>query len=130
MNERVMQFRVGVMVIAAAVFAAVLALTFEGLPSFFHKTYSIRVEFPATPGLTVGAPVRKRGVRIGEVSHIELTADDRVLVTLRIGADYQIHHDETCRVKNSLLGDGWLEFEPTQATDSKPVTESGTPSGR
>ncbi len=130
MNERAMQFRVGVMLIAAVLFAVVLALMFAGLPSFFHKTYSIRIEFPATPGLAVGASVRKRGVRIGEVSNIELTADDRVLVTLRIEANYEIHHDETCWVRNSLLGDAWLEFEPTQATDSKPVTPSGTISSK
>jgi phospholipid/cholesterol/gamma-HCH transport system substrate-binding protein len=130
MNERVMQFRVGVMVIAAVVFAAILALMFTGFPSVFHKTYSIRVEFPATPGLAVGAPVRKRGIRIGEVSNIELTADDRVLVTLRIGANYEIHHDETCWIKNSLLADAWLEFEPTQASDSKPVTPGGPPSSK
>jgi phospholipid/cholesterol/gamma-HCH transport system substrate-binding protein len=129
MNERTMQFRVGVMVIAAVLFAVVLALMFAG-PSFFHKTYSIRVEFPATPGLAVGAPVRKRGIRIGEVSNIELTADDRVLATLRIGANYEIHRDETCWIRNSLLGDAWLEFEPTQATDSKPVTPSGVPSSK
>jgi ABC-type transporter Mla subunit MlaD len=74
--------------------------------------------------------VRKRGVRIGEVSNIELTADDRVLVTLRIGANYQIHHDETCWVRSNLLGDTWLEFEPTQATDSKSATPSGRSSSK
>jgi phospholipid/cholesterol/gamma-HCH transport system substrate-binding protein len=130
MNERAMQFRVGVIVIAAVLLAVVLTLMFAGLPSFFHKSYSIRVEFPATPGLAVGAPVRKRGIRIGEVSNIELTANDRVLVTLRIGANYEIHHDETCWIRNSLLGDAWLEFEATQATDSKPVTPIGTPSSK
>jgi phospholipid/cholesterol/gamma-HCH transport system substrate-binding protein len=121
MNERAMQFRVGVVVIAAVLFAVILALMFAG-PSLFHKTYSIRVEFPATPGLAVGAPVRKRGIRIGEVSNIELTADDRVLVALRIDANYEIHRDETCCIRNSLLGDAWLEFEPAQPTDGKPAT--------
>jgi len=39
-------------------------------------------------------------------SKIELDADDQVLVTLRMNANYRIGLDETCWLRNSLLGDG------------------------
>jgi phospholipid/cholesterol/gamma-HCH transport system substrate-binding protein len=128
MDERVMQFRVGVMVLAALLVAVILALVFGGLPSPFRKTFTIQVKFSSAPGVSVGTPVRKSGIRIGEVSSVEFAADDQVLVTLRIAANYQVRHDETCCLRSSLLGDTWLEFESTPAvsgTDGKPPPPIG-----
>jgi phospholipid/cholesterol/gamma-HCH transport system substrate-binding protein len=116
MTERTMQFRVGVMLLAAILAAAVLALTFGGLPSLLEKTYTINVKFPSASGLTDGSPVRKSGIRIGEVSNIALASDDQVLVTLRISTQYPIHDDEVCRLRTSLLGDSSVEFEHADAS--------------
>jgi len=95
MDERVMQFRVGVMILAALLVAVILALVFGGVPSPFRKAYTIQVKFSSAPGVSVGTPVRKSGIRIGEVSSVEFAADDQVLVTLRISANYRVRHDET-----------------------------------
>ncbi len=128
MTERTMQFRVGVMLLAAVLAAAVLALLFGGLPSLLTKTYTLHVKFPSASGLTVGAPVRKSGIRIGEVTNIALAPDDQVLVTLRTDAKYPIHHDEVCRLRTSLLGDSWVEFERGQAAGS-PGDSAAQPTG-
>ncbi len=114
-----MKFRIGVTVLAAVLVAAVLVLAFGGVSSPFQKTYTLYVKFPSVSGLSASAPVRKSGIRIGEVSRVELAADDQVLVTLRIDAKYPIGPDETCVLKNSLLGDAWLEFEHARAADGK-----------
>jgi phospholipid/cholesterol/gamma-HCH transport system substrate-binding protein len=115
MNQRAMQFRVGVMVLGTILIAAVLVAMFGGLSSPFRKTYTLEVKFPSAPGLSVGSPVRKSGIRIGEVSKIAFADDDQVLVTLQIDAKYRLHDNETCWLRNGLLGDAWLEFEPKQA---------------
>jgi phospholipid/cholesterol/gamma-HCH transport system substrate-binding protein len=122
MNERVMRFRIGVMVLGAALAAVILVVEFGGFSSPFQRTYTLYVKFPSASGLGAGAPVRKSGIRIGEVSKIELGADDQVLVTLRVNANYRVGQDETCWLRNSLLGDTWLEFERTRAADGKVAT--------
>jgi len=125
MNERAMQFRIGATLIGAVLAAVVLAVIFGGIPSPFRKTYTLYVKFSSAPGLSVGSPVRKSGIRIGEVSKIELTGDDKVLVRLQIDAKFRIHDDETCWLRSSLLGDAWLEFEPTRAAENEPAAASG-----
>jgi phospholipid/cholesterol/gamma-HCH transport system substrate-binding protein len=127
MDERVMKFRIGVMVLAAALAAAVLAVTLGGIRSPFQSTYTLYIKFPSASGLIAGAAVRKSGIRIGEVSTIELQADDQVLVTLRLNAKYRISKNETCWLRNSLLGDAWLEFEPSQTADAKASSTVGQP---
>ena len=130
MHERVMKFRIGVMVLGAVLAAVVLALTFGGLTSPFQRTYTVYVRLPSASGLSAGAPVRKSGLRIGEVSKIELAADDQVLVTLRINAAYRIGEDETCWLKSSLLGDTWLEFEHARVIDDKTAAPGGPRPGK
>ena len=118
MSERTMAFRVGVAVLGTILVAAVLVVTFGGMPSLLEKTYTVNVKFPSASGLTAGAPVKKSGIRIGEVTNIALVPDDQVLVTLRISGKYTIRHDEVCRLRTSVLGDAWVEFEPGQASSS------------
>ncbi len=112
MNERVMQFRVGVLVLAAVVMAVILVALFAGISAPLGGGNTFYVRLSSAPGLTAGAPVCKRGVRIGAVSKVELTADDSVLATLRIDARHPIYVDETCWLKGNLFGDAQLDFEP------------------
>ena len=129
MNERTMAFRVGVAVLSAIVLAAVLTVTFGGLPSLLEKTYTLHVKFPSASGLTVGAPVRKSGIRIGEVTNIALAPDDQVKVALRINSKYTIRRDEVCRLRTSLIGDAWVEFEPAQGSGSVSDDSAPRPTG-
>ena len=58
--------------------------------------------------------MRKSGILIGRVSHIEFDKDDTgVLVTIQIDGNRTVYHDEKCRIVNSLIGigsDTVLEF--------------------
>jgi phospholipid/cholesterol/gamma-HCH transport system substrate-binding protein len=127
MNERTMAFRVGVAVLSAILLAAVLVMTFGGLPLLLEKSYTLHVKFPTVSGLTAGAPVRKSGIRIGDVTNIAMAPDDQVLVTLRINAKYTIHRDEVCRLQTSVLGDAWVEFEPGQVSGGAAVGSAARP---
>ena len=113
-----MEFRVGTMVVGA-VLALVIMMAIFGVFSFpFQRTYTIYVTFPSAPGLSAGAPVRKSGVRIGEVSDVDLTADGHVRAALKINSRYPLYDNEVCRLQQSLLGDTWLEFEPARTESS------------
>jgi phospholipid/cholesterol/gamma-HCH transport system substrate-binding protein len=114
MDERVMQFRVGVMFLATLFITGILLVMFGKLPGLMGRTYDIQVLFDDAGGVTKGTPVRKSGILIGRVSDVQLTDDDaKVLVTAKIQADKSIYQNEECSVTRNLLsGDTALTFAP------------------
>ena len=73
MDERMMQFRVGVVVLFVALIAAFLTLLFGHFPAAFgRRTYTIYIDFAQAPGIDRETPIRKAGVLIGRVYKVEL----------------------------------------------------------
>ncbi|MGA2063473.1 MAG: MlaD family protein [Thermoguttaceae bacterium] len=112
MNERTMQFRVGVMVLATLIFMVSLVVWFGGWLSLSLRTYTIKIRFPEAPNVSSGTPIRKSGICIGRVRNIDFDDQDTaVLVTAEIYADRHVYHNEECRLVSSILmGDAVLEF--------------------
>jgi phospholipid/cholesterol/gamma-HCH transport system substrate-binding protein len=114
MDERVLQFRVGVVVVASAIITVILVMLFGAWPNLWQKRYEIHVKFPEAPGITVDTPVRKSGVLIGRVSNVKLLEEGGVLVSIRVFGQYKLRRQETCRIgTGSLLGDAIVEFVPS-----------------
>jgi phospholipid/cholesterol/gamma-HCH transport system substrate-binding protein len=109
MDPKVLQFRVGVMVLATIVLATVLALMFGDFGAFWRPSYEIHVRLADATGVQPGTPVRKSGVLIGRVSNVSLS-DDGALVTLLIDQHVTLRHNETCQLRTSLFGDAELIF--------------------
>jgi phospholipid/cholesterol/gamma-HCH transport system substrate-binding protein len=109
MDEKKMQFRVGMMIVGTLLATTVIVLLFGKLPAL-RGTYAIHVKFPEAPGVSVDTPVRKSGIRIGRVSNVDFTADDQVLISIDVDKDRQLRHNEVCRVGATLLGDSSLQF--------------------
>src|SRR5262245_61528634 len=113
MDERVVQFRVGVMVIATIIISVVLVAVFGEGPQFIQRGYTINVRFDRVPGVAPDTPVRSRGLLIGRVSSVKFADDNSyVLVTLRIDSDVRLPRNSTCRIVRSVLGDTVIEIEP------------------
>ncbi len=114
MNERRMRFRLGLFVLGALVLLAVLVILFRSLPPFFatHNTYFIR--FADAPGVGQGTPVRRSGVRIGEVSRVVLEDDTGdVVVSVLIEAGRTVRRNERPTLVHGLLaGDTTIDFIP------------------
>ncbi|MFM8705859.1 MAG: MlaD family protein [Planctomycetia bacterium] len=72
MNDRVMQFRVGVMVLATAIIAGILIVLFGDLPSLVQATYPLKFSVADARGIAGGTPVRKNGILVGRVSSVML----------------------------------------------------------
>jgi len=118
MDERVLRFRVGVVVVAAATVTVVLVMLFGAWPSMLQPQFVLHVKFPEAPGITVETPVRKSGVLIGRVSDVELLDEGGVLVSANINRAFTLRRNETCRIgSGSLLGDAVLEFVPSGKTE-------------
>ncbi|MDA1055479.1 MAG: MlaD family protein [Planctomycetota bacterium] len=121
MNEKLIAFRVGVVVLAAACLAVVLIGIFGGSKDVFKSRYTIILRFPRAPGVTVDTPVRKNGVHIGRVTDVALEKD-HVVLTAMIDSNREIMKSEVCTITTtSLLGDTVLEF--VQGSDRPPSDE-------
>jgi phospholipid/cholesterol/gamma-HCH transport system substrate-binding protein len=116
MNERVVALRVGIVVLAAAFITGFLIILMGEGKSLWQGRYTIYLRFPQAPGVAVDTPVRKNGVLIGRVTHIDLQ-DEGVIITARIDAGRRIYANEICHIRSSsLLGDAVLEFVRSEDT--------------
>jgi phospholipid/cholesterol/gamma-HCH transport system substrate-binding protein len=118
MNDKVVAFRVGVVVVAASVLATLLIIFFGSGQSLFRGTYTVYLRFPRAPGVTAETPVRKNGVLIGRIKSVELF-DDHVDLTAQIDNHRKLRRSEVARIKTaSLLGDAVVEFIPPATRDT------------
>lgn len=114
MDDRVLQFRVGFVMLVAILLTGILFFLLGEQPQFLSDKETLYVVFNTAPGVTVDTPVRTSGILIGRVSNVKLRDDRKVLVTLKVEKAYMPHYNEVCRiVSESLLGDAALEFVPT-----------------
>lgn len=121
MNERQLQFRVGLFVVMALGVGAVLIFQFSELKNTWRKTYPLAVHFDEIPGLHLGSPVKQNGIVIGNVEEIVLDEEaGGVLVILNIFGDYQLRSDAQPHVSRSLFGDSKIEFSAGRSTQFIP----------
>ncbi|HTQ40226.1 MAG TPA: MlaD family protein [Pirellulales bacterium] len=112
MDERVVQFRVGVTVLAALIITGILMLLFGEAPALLRGTYVVYIKFHSAPGVSQDTPVQKSGIRIGKVTKVQFAPDNDVLITASIDGGIDLYRDEAVEIKQSLLGDARLEFVP------------------
>ena len=112
MNDRVMQFRVGVMVLATAIIAGILIVLFGDLPSLVQATYPLKMDFADARGVSQGTPVRKNGILVGRVASVTLNERGGVSVVADIDSYVPIYKDEQPRISGSLLGDAEISLVP------------------
>ncbi|MFC6288092.1 MCE family protein [Nocardioides sp. GCM10027113] len=81
--------------------------------------YTVVAHFPESGGIFTGAEVTYRGVRVGQVEHMELT-DAGVDVHLSIDNDYDTVPADTLAVvgNRSAVGEQYVELQPQ--ADSEP----------
>ena len=130
MNQRRLQFRIGLMVLAATIAAAILVVQFGEGPELFRPHYTIYIKVRSAEGVSQKTAIRKRGIVIGRVAGVELLDGD-VLLTADIDADYKIHRNEICRIYPSVLGDADVNFAlpPGQPPSSELLTGGDTVTG-
>ncbi|MDB5351560.1 MAG: ABC-type transport system involved in resistance to organic solvent, periplasmic component [Planctomycetota bacterium] len=127
MNERVMQFRIGMFVIVAGLVLTMLVVWFGESPSLFRSQSYVTVHYSEAPGVSEGIPVRKSGIRVGEVTAIRF--DDRpgqpdgVLVTLALDKKFKIRAGSIPRISRALIGDVTIDFMPGAGDGPLPTSD-------
>ncbi len=120
MNERVMQFRIGMFVIVAGLVLTMLIVWFGESPSLFQDRTYVTVRYPEAPGVSAGIPVRKSGIRVGEVVSVEFDDPknpDGVLVTMALERKYPIKTGTIPRIGRALIGDVSIDLTPATGLD-------------
>jgi phospholipid/cholesterol/gamma-HCH transport system substrate-binding protein len=128
MNERAMQFQIGIFTIVAGLVLTMLIVWFGERPSLLRNQIYSTVHFEQAPGVTVGVPVRKSGIRIGEVTAIEFDHrpnQEGVLVTFSIEESIPAVGSVRARISRSLIGDVSIDLVPSP--DAGPFPTSPTP---
>ena len=126
MDERVVQFRVGVMVLASIIIAGILVVLFGSLPNVTTPTKTVYIVFRQALGVSRETPVRKYGILIGRVEEVELNDSGGVLVTAEITARDKVFTNDICQVTNSLLGgDAVIQIVGTDDKLPKKLIEDG-----
>lgn len=112
MNEQSMRFRVGVFILGALILLSVLITLFGSYPAFFKRHNHFTIEFKDASGVAAGTPVRRSGVRIGEVT--TLTMDDEaetVVVHILVDRKYSLREsDQAILIRGLLGGDTSIDF--------------------
>src|SRR5205823_5710091 len=93
-----------------------MIIWFGESPALFRDHIYVKAHFLEAPGVNEGVPVRKSGIRIGEVSAVEFDeSPDRpegVIVTLAIERKYKIRSGSVPRLSKSLIGDVAIDMLP------------------
>lgn len=130
MDERRMQFGLGVLVLATIIVVTILALLFGQAPQSWARggTYTVYIHISDAPGVTKDTPIRKSGIVIGRVSDVAFAPDgEGVIITAKIDGDRKIPRTDVCRITNSLLGDASVEFVSRRAGAAEAPPAAGDP---
>ena len=108
-------YRVGIVVICAAIILAIL-LTLFG--ETWTSQYTIVVRTATAPNVSKNTPVRRNGIRIGRVADV-VNEGQEVQLYLKIDSGQPVFQNEVCEIGTaSLLGDAVIDFMP----GSKPIS--------
>jgi phospholipid/cholesterol/gamma-HCH transport system substrate-binding protein len=124
----------GLFVLAALAALAVLVVMFGKKPTFLTQRDSYTVAFKNAPGIHAGTPIRRAGVKIGEVAEVILVddindadADERVKVRVLLDSKYRVFSNEEPTIAQSLLtGDSTIDLVPRGDGKGREVVSPGT----
>jgi phospholipid/cholesterol/gamma-HCH transport system substrate-binding protein len=115
-KESSRELRVGALIAIGFLIIFGAFFVIGGQEGFFTQKYEIKVRFENVEGLTVGAPVRLGGVKVGSVSKINFTPGDEgkyIIVTLSVSNEsfIRIREDSNARLgSQGLLGDRTVDI--------------------
>jgi len=120
MDENILKFRVGTLVVGAMIILAILIFLNSEAWDWTNR-YTVFIKPTSAPGVTAGTPIRKNGILIGRVKDVT-SEDDHVRLELLINEKERIFANEVCSIgAESILGDAVVEFLPL------PVNQRGAP---
>src|SRR5262249_46993772 len=121
MSDRNYRLRLGLFVLVALLLLGGLIALFGGAPSWFLKRNDYTIIFNDAPGISPGTPIRKSGVKVGEVGSITLDdATGEVHVQARLDPKFRPRTSEEPVIGRGLLAaETSIDFVPKEAAKPK-----------
>ncbi|MFT4059975.1 MAG: outer membrane lipid asymmetry maintenance protein MlaD [Legionella sp.] len=115
-KQRYVDLSVGLFMLLGVLALLVMAMKVSSLSDLMsRKSYDVTADFTDIGGLKVRAPVTVAGVKIGEVTRIELQPSElNAKVTMRLRGDKKIpYEDSSARIlTQGLLGSNYISIVP------------------
>ncbi len=115
-KQRYIDISVGIFMLLGLLALFVMVMKVSNISDFMsHQGYQVTADFTDIGGLKVRAPVTVAGVRIGEVTHIELQPGElNAKVTMTLRSDKKIpYEDSSARIlTEGLLGSNYISIVP------------------
>lgn len=121
MNERRMQFAIGLVTLIAGFALAAIILWFGEFETLLQPRTIYYVLFKTAPGVEPKVPVRRAGIRIGEVRRVEYSDENSlVAVTIALEGKNTLREGDEPTLRRELLGDSFLDIETRYDMRGKP----------
>lgn len=118
MADTRLRFRIGVFVLVVLCALAVLLYLFGLYPNVFRRVQgdAYYIDFADAPNVTPNTPIRRSGVKIGQVERVVLDDETgRVLVTARVEPTFHIRQSEEPTLTTGMLsGDTTIDIVPKE----------------
>jgi len=117
--------------VVSLVLLAGMILLFGSLPPLFTSARTYTIDFDDAPGISPGSPVRRSGVRIGEVTDVALDDETgRVKIKIAVERKFTIRHSEKPTLFIGILGnDASIDFVPIAVKPPELPDRSEIPPG-
>ncbi len=113
--ERIRNIKLGVAALGSVALLG-LAYWMVGSLLFVGRTFTVSAVFRDVSGVESGTPVTMAGIKVGSVSRVTLTRDNRAEVVMRIREGTRLPEGSRARIASvSLLGDRFVEILPGPA---------------
>jgi phospholipid/cholesterol/gamma-HCH transport system substrate-binding protein len=114
MSTRSQNIRTGLFVGAAFIALASLIILFGQSPNFYKDARIYYITFSDAPGVAPGAPVRRSGVKVGEVRSLKLDSETgNVKVAIALDPEFTPRtSEEPTIVRGLLVNDTSIDFLP------------------
>ncbi|KTC82067.1 outer membrane lipid asymmetry maintenance protein MlaD [Legionella cincinnatiensis] len=115
-KQRYVDFSVGLFMLLGVLALLIMTMKVSNFSNFMSQDhYQVTADFTDIGGLKVRAPVTVAGVKIGEVTHIELQPGElNAKVTMRLRNDKKIPYEDTSAriLTEGLLGSNYISIVP------------------
>ncbi|AUH73296.1 toluene transporter subunit: membrane component of ABC superfamily [Legionella sainthelensi] len=115
-KQRYVDFSVGLFMLLGVLALLVMTMKVSNFSNFMSQDhYQVTAGFTDIGGLKVRAPVTVAGVKIGEVTRIELQPGElNAKVTMRLRSDKKIPYEDTSAriLTEGLLGSNYISIVP------------------
>ncbi|MEI6325706.1 MAG: MlaD family protein, partial [Gemmataceae bacterium] len=128
MSMKTMRLQLGLVVMGGAVLLGCMIILFGTMPRFWEKSDTYYAQFEDAPGVSSGTPVRRSGVRVGQVADIVLDEDTgMVLVHFSLANPFKLRKHEIPTLNTGLLAnDATIDLVPDAEGKDKSILEAGS----